>query len=199
MVCLMRPSVTTLISAIAILLAILVCATPVVVQAARDIVPTQTFDYKSGGFRYYDDILGTHYPLYVKGRRYGDLGIWLGGRDDKPVGQMSGGWKRRFRIRKGVHQVTMSIDYSASLSLSNEHPPKRVDLKVRAAGKWYNLAHLSRNTAYGRGTISGHKTFQIGPLHPGVYYIELIATMNRKDGRGDIADVHYDNFRLTLH
>ena len=94
MVCLVRSSVTNLTSAIAILLAVLVCATPAAVQAARDMIPTQTFDQKSGGFRYKDDIRGTYRPLYAKGRRYGDLGIWLGGRDDKPIDQMSSGWTR---------------------------------------------------------------------------------------------------------
>ena len=52
------------------------------------------FNGNTDGFTYMDDQFGTNQPEYARGRPTNNqLGIWLGGVDDKKINRMSGGWK----------------------------------------------------------------------------------------------------------
>ncbi|WP_424933919.1 CAP domain-containing protein [Amaricoccus macauensis] len=170
-----------------------------------------TFDGGKNSFTYEDDLFGDgDSGKYARGTykeesgRDGALFIRLGGQDDKDVEDLSGGWKKTFKLEEeGVAEITVRFKLTANANLEeDEFGAVRLALDGEAHGvdgKNY-LAKLSGDGEGGSQMSTGWQeaTISLGTLEAGKHELDIGGFMNAKTSKTEKVKILIDEISLDV-
>lgn len=165
------------------------------------------FDSDRDGFAYRDDTFrNTNQPFYARssytanqGFTGGGLKILIGGRDNKDITEMSGGWERTFNLAT-AEDVTLSLRYKLSQSKdyeTDEISEALVSIDGNLIGR-QGVNYLARILGDGNG--GSKKTtgwqlvnFDLGQLSAGSHTLTIGGFNNKKTYRNESSEILIDD------
>ncbi|GEM_PF-1017392 len=169
------------------------------------------FDTNTDRFVYVDDAFrNTNQPAYARGRyragsgfNGGGLQVLLGGRDNRDINGISGGWQRDFQL---LRPAELKLSLRIKLSQSRNYEANEISEALAAIDgallSRNRNGHLLRIRGDGNGgsTItSGWRKFSIrtGRLDAGQHTLVLGGFNNKKTFRNEISEILIDEVVLT--
>ena len=156
------------------------------------------FDSDFGGFEFIDDIFSTSNPEYSRGSFSQPRGgthravTTLGGRNNREVLGMSGGWQSSFYLSTET-EVKISFNYRLKQT-ANYESNEISQARIKIDDEEIILAEFEGDEDGGSSKNSGIQDVELTiNLAAGDYRIILGAYNNKKDARNEKTFVSYDN------
>jgi hypothetical protein len=162
------------------------------------------FNSSTDSFVYVDDTFrGTQQPTYAAGKHTnGAIRVTLGGRDDRSITNMSGGWRRAFTV-SGTTTATVSVTFRYKLILAANYESDEYGDVLATVGTQYlgasgRIARLSGDGNGGSTQNTWWQTFTTTlSLAPGTYTLTLGGYNNKKNYADEVTTVIFDNVVVT--
>lgn len=169
------------------------------------------FDRNADGFTYVDDAFrGTKNPAYASGTRIasggfsgGALKVDLGGVDHKEARNMSGGWRRSFKLPAAM-RVSLSFRYEL-IQAANYEDDEISQVLLAVDGKQYGtgqnayIAQLAGDGNGGNEKTTGWQLFEVnlGTLPAGDHTFIIGGYNNQKSSISEATQVLIDDVMIT--
>ncbi|MFK8080004.1 MAG: metallophosphoesterase [Granulosicoccus sp.] len=170
------------------------------------------FSNSAGSFYYNDDVFrNTAQPYYANGRYIdggqcdsdGCLKASFGGKDNRNINDMSGGWTSTFNVQQ-TSSVSLSLRYRIR-QLRDYEPNEYTDALVSLDGVLLGLAgndYLRRIRGDGNGGSNIDSgwltaTLNLGTLSAGTHTLTVGGYNNRKTARKEYSSVWFDNITMS--
>ena len=168
---------------------------------------SSNFDKGLDGFSFMPDLFKrTRHPAYAQGTYLpaggfsgGGLQVFLGGRNNRHIWGMSGGWTRQFTVTS-AEPVTLTFRYSLTQASNYERNEisealVSVDGKRRSPSSSKFLARLRGNGNGGSSKTTGwaQVTIDLGRLSPGPHVLAIGAYNNKKTFKDESTEMLIDD------
>ncbi|WP_424932593.1 CAP domain-containing protein [Amaricoccus macauensis] len=172
-----------------------------------------SFDRGLNGFSYSDNAFGGYSGgPYAHGWHSsragfgadGGLIVRLGGRDDRTVDDISGGWAKTFEAEsRSEAEVTFRYKITATPNFeSNEYTELRLSLDGEAFGRGNSdaVARLRGDGDGGAWQSTGWQevTISLGEIEAGNHELELGGFLNQKTGKNEQSWIKIDDVRIEV-
>ena len=165
------------------------------------------FDKGRDGFSFMPDLFKrTRHPFYAHGMHLptggfsgGGLHVFLGGRNNRNIWGMSGGWKRQFTVTSSK-PITLTFRYL--LTQARNYEPNEIsdalvsiDGRLRSPSRSKRLARLRGDGNGGKAQTTGwtQVTIKLGRLSPGQHTLAIGAYNNRKTYKNESTEMLIDD------